>query len=403
MKADLPNSYFEELNYVLKKKHHAVPVLLIDLDIVDQNIEAFKRDFTLSRNYRIVVKSLPSPELIEYILGKMNSKDLMVFHQPFLTDLTRTLNDKADVLLGKPMPFKTARYYYMNLPVIENGFNPYNQIQWLVDTESRILEYINLADTLQKKLRLNFEIDVGLRRGGFQNLNELHNALKLVKKHQEKIAFSGFMGYDPHVVKIPSFLSSQKGSLNKSNSFYIKCKKHLKEEFPEMWHDGLTFNGAGSPTISLHNNNYSPLNDLSAGSCFVKPSTFDIPSLSNYKPACFIATPVLKKMSGTTIPGIEQLKPILKLFNTRNAQSFFIYAGFWKADYVFPKKIKQNKLYGESTNQTMINAPASVNLEVDDCVFLRPHQSEFVFLQFGKLLIIRSGKILDRWSLLKNE
>jgi D-serine deaminase-like pyridoxal phosphate-dependent protein len=41
----------------------------------------------------------------------------------------------------------------------------------------------------------------------------------------------------------------------------------------------------------------------------------------------------------------------------------------------------------------VINASNLVNLKVDDFVFLRPHQSEFVFLQFGDIRTIRSGEI----------
>ena len=402
MANDLMNSYFEKLNNTLKQHHRAIPSLLIDLDILDENIEEFQRNFVHEKNFRVVVKSLPSLKLVKYVMNKMNTTNLMVFHQPFLSDLTKTLNNKADVLLGKPMPIKTAAYYFNNLPTIKNNFDPYKQIQWLVDTKERVLQYIELAQTLSRKLRLNFEIDVGLHRGGFQNISDLQNALELMKDNANYVEFSGFMGYDPHIVKIPKIIRSQKKSQKSSTEFYNDCKKLIEEKYPELWHDNLTFNGAGSPTVSLHNSTSSPLNEVAAGSCFVKPTTFDIPTLSNYKPACFISTPVLKKFDGVTIPGIENFKTILRFINTQNAQSFFIYGGYWKADYVFPEKLQQNSLYGDSTNQTMVNAPNNVDLDVDDFVFLRPHQSEFVFLQFGNLLIVRGNEIIDEWSLLNN-
>ncbi|MFV0248833.1 MAG: alanine racemase [Tenacibaculum sp.] len=396
------NNYFERLNKVLKNHHRALPCLIVDLDIVDKNTEVFKYNLKPSANFRIVVKSLPSQNLIQYIMDKIGTSDLMVFHQPFLSDLTRSLNNKSDILLGKPMPVKTVKYYYSNLHDRKHNFNPYTQIQWLVDTQDRILQYIKLAKELGKKLRLNFEIDIGLHRGGFQTLNELRRALELIKKHTKHVEFSGFMGYDPHIVKIPKILRSQGKGLRMSNKFYGNCKRLIEEKFPQFWNKNLTFNGSGSSTLSLHNTVSSPLNDIAAGSCFVKPITFDIATLSKYKPACFIATPVLKKLKGTVIPGIERLKSILHFINPRNAQSFFIYGGYWKADYVSPKGASQNSLFGASTNQTMVNMPNTVNLNVDDFVFLRPQQSEFVFLQFGKLLIVRGDKIIDQWGLLKN-
>lgn len=388
------NTYFNNLNKELKNYQRAIPCLLVDLDILDQNIAVLKNSIHPKSNLRIVVKSLPSFELLQYIMQKTISTKLMVFHQPFLTDLASKLNDEVDILLGKPMPIKTAKYFFNNLPKQHNGFNSFTQIQWLVDTEKRIEEYISLAKKLNKKLRLNVEIDVGLHRGGFTSIENLKKGLSLIDKNKDFVDFSGFMGYDPHIVKLPRIIRSQKKSLQLTNGFYIECKRLVKKEFPELWNENLTFNGAGSPTLHLHKNN-SPTNDIAVGSCFVKPTTFDIPSLQEYQPASFIATPILKTFANTTIPGLE----FLKRFFTNN--SAFIYGGFWKADYHYPKGIKQNNLFGASTNQTMINIPKNTTLNVDDFVFLRPHQSEFVFLQFGEILPVRNGKIQKEFMLLQ--
>lgn len=396
------NDYFSQLTQTLKNYKRAIPCLLLDLDSLDKNITALKTNLKSTTAFRIVVKSLPSLELIEYIMDKSETNKLMVFHQPFLTDLAAKLNSQADILLGKPMPIKTAEYFYENLPKNDLSFNAFQQIQWLVDTEVRIQQYIDLAKKLGQKLRLNLEIDVGLHRGGFANLEALKKGLQLMSSNDQYVEFSGFMGYDPHVVKLPSILRSKDKALSMANDFYHQCKQLLKQDFPNLYHDNLTFNGAGSPTINLHHNEESPLNDISAGSGLVKPTDFDIPTLEDYESVCYIATPVLKKFKGTTIPALENMKGMLDLMDANNKQSYFIYGGFWKAEYCFPNGTKPNSLFGNSTNQTMINIPPKANLEVDDFVFLRPHQSEFVFLHFGNILAIRDGQIAEEWSLLKN-
>lgn len=398
MSIESKNEYFAQLNSTLKNHYRAIPSLLIDLDRVDDNIETFKADLKPNAHPRIVVKSLPSPKLLQYIANKLDTNHFMVFHQPFLSTLTTILNRQADILLGKPMPIKTAAYFYNNIPSNAKGFNQFTQIQWLIDTKERALQYIALAEELNHTLRLNLEIDVGLHRGGFQDLSALHEVLELINNNRKKIEFSGFMGYDPHIVKIPKIIRSSKKSLQSSNIFFEECKKMVQEYFPKLWNDKLTFNGAGSPTFNLHNTSSSPLNDIAAGSCFVKPTTFDISTLSQYKPASFIATPVLKKMISTNIPGLEKFKSLLNFIDRKNAQSFFIYGGYWKADYCYPLQLRQNALFGASTNQTMVNVPKTFNLNVDDFVFLRPQQSEFVFLQFGKLIIISNMKIIDEWE-----
>lgn len=396
------NEYFQQLNQMLKNHQRAIPCLCIDLNGLDENIATLTSNFNQNAAFRIVVKSLPSFELIQYIAEKANTQNFMVFHQPFLTALASKLNEKADILLGKPMPVKTAHFFYDNLPQQANGFNPYQQIQWLVDTQLRIHQYIELAKKTGQKLRLNLELDIGLHRGGFGNINELKAALQIIKTHQDSVEFSGFMGYDPHVVKLPSLIRSKEKALRLANDFYNTCKTLVHENFPDLWNEKLTFNGAGSPTINLHKTKNSPLNDISAGSCLVMPTTFDIPTLRAYQQACYIATPVLKKFEGTTIPALERMKNILNLINSNHRKSFFIYGGFWKADYCYPEGTRQNTLFGASTNQTMLNAPKSAILEVDDFVFLRPHQSEFVFLQFGEILAVRNHKIEEIWIVLKN-
>ena len=62
-----------------------------------------------------------------------------------------------------------------------------------------------------------------------------------------------------------------------------------------------------------------------------------------------------------------------------------------------PPGLRTNALFGRSSNQEMVNGSAVVPLEVDDYVFLRPTQSEFVMLQFGDLVVMRGGKIVDHW------
>lgn len=396
----IASHYFEKLNWLLKNHHRAIPCLLIDLDKLDSNLERLKASIPNKAVSRIVVKSIPSFELIEYAMKALETTHLMLFHQPFLTDLSARLDEKADILLGKPFPLKAAEFYYAHLPNNPN-FNPYTQIQWLVDTPLRLQEYLDLAERLRQKLRLNLEINIGLNRGGFPDLEALKVALQFIQDNQDFIELSGLMGYDPHVaVELPKIARSQKKSLQMANDFYQKSKELIQQEFPDLWKENLTFNGAGSPTIKFHETN-SPLNDLSAGSCLVMPTSFDIPTLDSFEPACFIATPVLKRFEGTTLPRLEWAKSLLNVLSSSNRQSFFIYGGLWKADYCYPEGVKQNKLF-KSTNQNLVNAPQSVALEVDDFVFLRPTQSEFVFLQFGEILTFRGDTMEGSWSLLKN-
>ncbi|MEL6867512.1 MAG: alanine racemase, partial [Bacteroidota bacterium] len=292
-------AYFRQLNQMLKNHSRALPSLLLDLDRLDENIAVLNKDWNPHAQFRIVVKSLPCMGLLDYLMEKTKTKKLMVFHQPFLSELAGRLDAQADMLLGKPMPIKTAQYFYDHLPNLENDFDPFRQIQWLVDSPKRLEQYLALAQRLGHPLRINLEIDVGLHRGGFATLAELRASLEWLLAHQEDLIFSGLMGYDPHVVKLPKMIRSPQRALQLANDFYQQCKTLIRAEFPALWSENLTFNGAGSPTLKLHLSNSSPLNDISAGSCLVKPTTFDLSTLTDYKAACFIATPILKAFKNT--------------------------------------------------------------------------------------------------------
>lgn len=395
------HSYFQQLNNTLKTHKRAIPSLLIDLDRLDQNLEVLQQSIAERMDFRIVVKSLPSIKLLDYVMERARTNKLMVFHQPFLSTLVQHYGSKVDLLLGKPMPVQTAQYFYQTAPKITN-FQASKQLQWLIDTEVRLQQYLELAKEVNQKLLINVEIDVGLHRGGATNLKGLRSILHLLDQNPDHLEFAGLMGYDPHVVSLPKLLRSPQKAFRMANDFYKQCIELIKNDFPSLWHEKLTFNGAGSPTLALHKNPDSVLTEVSAGSALVKPTHFDIATLSDYTPACFIATPILKKFKGTTLPILEKLKGVLSTVKPTFKQSYFIYGGYWKADYCYPPKTSVNSIFGASTNQSMINTAAKVDLAVDDFVFLRPTQSEFVFLQFGDILAVRNGKVEGEWGVLEN-
>lgn len=393
------DKYFSALNAELKENGDYVPTMLVDLDKVDTNIQTLKQQLNPNTDLRVVAKSLPSPELLGYVMERANTNKLMVFHQPFINEVAEQF-PSSDLLLGKPIPVKAVHRFYRIWATQDTNFNPEQQLQWLIDTPERAKQYLALAKQLGQKLLLNIELDVGLHRGGLKTTEELDTILDLVEANQEHIEFTGFMGYDPHVVKLPSIVKSAEQAYIESQATYQMFLTHLYQQQPKYRGKPLTLNGAGSPTIAMHNVK-TVCNELSAGSCLVKPSDFDLPALASYQAAAFIATPVLKKINGTELPAAEVAKEAFAWWDPNMEQTFFIYGGKWMADYESPQGLQGNGLFGTSTNQQIVNGSYKVALSVDDYVFLRPHQSEFVFLQFGDLLAVKAGHIVSRWPILK--
>lgn len=391
--------YFASLNTMLRTAGEAKPTLIVDLDLLDHNIEQLLDIVPRKAQYRIAVKSIPSPDLVRYVMEKTDTNKLMVFHQPFLNHVADSL-EHADVLLGKPMPVMAAQRFYSELSEASK-FDHEHQLQWLIDTPLRAKEYLALAKKRQVRMQINVEIDVGLHRGGITNHQDLDSILSLALENPDYLHFSGFMGYDPQVVKFPSIIKTVEEAYQESQTIYRGFVEHVKRNYPQIDTNRLCLNGAGSPTIPVHGED-TVLNDVTAGSCLVKPTQFDIPQLNRFLPAAFIATPVLKKLEGTHIPGLEGLSDVMGKWNPNRQQTFFIYGGKWKADYISPNGLLGNPIYGTSTNQMMVNCSKKANLNVDDFVFLRPEQSEFVFLQFGDLLMTRNTSIFQKWRIFQS-
>jgi len=385
--------YFQQLSLALDKQKQAKPTLVVDKQKLAKNIQTLKSHINQRFAYRIVAKSLPSVDLLEYVMRQSQSNKLMLFHQPFLNQVAERL-PHADILLGKPLPVNAAESFYQQLK-LDTRFVAQKQLQWLIDSPNRLEQYATLAQRLQQKLLINIELDIGLHRGG---VNDQQQLIAMLKRIQQELLleFSGFMGYEPHVAKAPG---SPEYYRDKAMAEYQQHITTAKQLLGADWPQDVTLNAAGSPTYQLYDKGDFPFNELSAGSCLVKPTDFDLATLADHLPASYIATPVLKKSDKLELP-VPVVGDIMSFWDPNRQQTFFTYGGYWKAKPESPQGLSINPLFGRSTNQEMLNGSSSIPLEVDDWVFLRPTQSEFVFLQFGDIAVFDQGQIEQYWPVL---
>lgn len=389
------DDYFRALNDELRRHGPMRPCLVLDLDRLDHNIGVLRESIRAPKHFRVVAKSLPSEKLIGYVFDKAQTNRLMAFHQPFLNIEARSFPD-SDILLGKPLPVRSAQLFYEQH---KGRFDPVRQLQWLIDTPERLNQYLELARGLATRLRINIEIDVGLHRGGAQTTAALDTLLALIRQHPQQLEFAGFMGYDPHVVKLPRIAGTRESLFAQVLARYQMFVEFARGRYADLWRDDLTLNGAGSPTYRLHGAD-SPANDLAVGSGLVKPTDFDLDTLAGHVPALFIATPVLKITDGLALPELDGLSRVLRGWDPNQQRGFFIYGGYWKAKPESPQGLRTNPMYGRSSNQELLTGSTGIQLKPDDQVFLRPTQSEGVMLEFGDLLVTRAGRIVDRWPVL---
>lgn len=396
------NTYFARLQGALQEAGLYRPTLVLDAERLYNNTQRLIGHIDDNFAYRIVGKSLPSLPLINSVRKQTRTDRVMVFHQPFLNHLAAQMPD-SNVLLGKPMPANAAKRFYAYHSNAE--FNPSRQLQWLIDTPQRLQEYSQLAAALGQKMQINLELDVGLHRGGFRDAGAVALAVMSLRE-DPNLEFAGFMGYEAHISKMPGIVGGPEQAMNQAMAFYTECQQAAQRVLGAGYHpEQLTFNAGGSSTYQMYNTQMydtqmnkggAPCNELAVGSALVKPSDFDVATLDDHIPAAFIATPVLKTLDAVQVPGLENLASAMSLLNPNKSRSFFTYGGYWKATPESPPGLSTNSLYGRSTNQEMLNGSDSVKLAVDDFVFLRPTQSEAVFLQFGDIAVFDGLHITEQ-------
>lgn len=221
--------------------------------------------------------------------------------------------------------------------------------------------------------------------------------LALIATNPRHLAFAGFMGYDPFVgMDLPGILGSPDELFARVMALYDGFVDYARTRYPALWQADLTLNTAGSPSYRMHERERTS-SEVAVGSALLKPSHFDLPSLADHQPAAFIATPVLKRTGAVQIPALDGKSALLSGWDPNLRETFFIYGGNWLAEPVSPSGLHFNGLFGRSSNQEMVNGSSAVGLKVDDQVFLRPTQSEAILLQFGDLLAVRGGRIVERW------
>lgn len=399
------DEYFTVVNGALWAAGVSQPAIVLDLDRVDANIRMVNAVIRPPLKYRIVTKSLPSPDLLAYIMRESGTRSLMPFHLSHMRALVEREGAVIDMLPGRPFPVEALAGFYDSLPARVKR-DILVSAQWLVDTEQRLREYDAFADRRGIRMRVNLEIDVGLHRGGARTLEELARMLDVIAASSGRLVFSGFMGYDGHVAHVPLYIGSKESAIRRefagTMKRYGEFVRYGRENYPGLFRGDLTFNSGGSTTYALYDENM-PANDIAAGSCLVMPSTFDVFTLSGHLPALFIAAPVLKKIDGFGVPFIEAFHPLVEWWDPNTAVTFYVSGGGWSDRILAPPGVSVNALTASPPNenmlpnQSMLNGSRNVPVSVGDFVFHHPLQGD-ALMQFDVIHVMRGGKIATVWK-----
>lgn len=394
--------YFDRVAADLDAAGIGTPVVFLDLDRMDANIDAIVEGVA-PRSYRIVEKSLPSLDLLAYVSARSGSDALLVMHLPFLAELLTAFPD-AEVLMGKTHLTSAVGSFFESLPSGTDRAAIAARVVFLADGPERLAELIALASRLGVTLRVAIEIDVGLRRSGLADPSELAPMLRALLG-TSAVEYAGFLGYEGHVAySSGGSLGAVEAAWSEAMQAFQSFVDVLREpEFDALsTRPDLIFHSGGSTTYSKFGGDaLTPVNDVAAGGGVLRPGAYPGFLISALRPAIFIATPVLRAYSAPRIPFFTEAQAA-RIFAGR--QGLTLYGGGWPAYFTHPPDIQPAPFVSDATdhvmvpNQGMVTAPAELAIAPGDWVFYHPRQSDALF-QFERIHLVRGGRLeSETWA-----
>ncbi|CAF3270687.1 unnamed protein product [Rotaria socialis] len=394
------------MNLALKEQRSGASAGIIDLDRLDSNVHFVQKQLGDGYQLRLVTKSLPSLDLLKYMMVKVQTNRLMVFSESFLAEILSNLNpDSLDILLGTPLPVDA----FIRLV----AYNGWNTINWLIDTNERLNQYLYYAQQEHIRIKINLEIDVGLHRGGFEITKDFAEAVEIIKQNSQYLELTGLMGYDGHVPYVPFYINKER-SIRKTfvhvQELYDQFVDELKKHYDAKAMSTMTFNSGGSHTYFYYSDYKSatPVNDIAVGSGFLAPKQFSDLIELGHQPALFLSAPVLKKIESSKLPHAEKLSALVNIWDPNLKTSYFMLGGGWPGELVGPMGLKRNHWWDENDlgytnqlpNQSILSGSDENTLNVSDFIFYHPWEGDGM-LCFKKLVLYRQNSIVGEWDTYK--
>lgn len=389
-----PPSYFEQVASDLGAAGIGTPVVFIDMDRVDANIDAIVAGIDALR-FRIVEKSLPSLDLLSYVSSRSGSDKFLVLHLPFLLDLLGRF-PSAEVLVGKCHLTSAVRAFLQSVPLSDRG-NVASRVTFLADDTTQLDELVALATDLGLTLRLAIELDVGLGRSGVRETSELEAMLD-VFLGSAVVSFAGFLGYDGHIAHRPGTnIERMTEDWRSATALYQSYRDVLDSPRYDSLSSlpDLVFNSGGTSSFPMYAGRETPVNDVATGGGVLRPGTYPDLVISALKPAIFIATPVLQQYDTPQIPFFS---PARSAAIVEGRQGLTIQGGGWPSVFTYPADIRPIALLTDPTdpnlvpNQGLVTAPPELAIGPGDWVFYHPLQSDALF-QFERVMQVRGGRL----------
>jgi hypothetical protein len=181
---------------VSKRIGNGEPVAIVDLAAVDHNCHrliAWSAANGIA--WRPAYKTLRSPELLAYVLGKLDRPRVMIHHLRDLSQALPHVPAGTDFLMGYPPTLGELRHYLRSRP--SRGERRHT-LRINVDGIAllRALDELSKHTPRKSPIEVVLEIYNGVPRGGFDPGAELTAALKVLRGARGRLRLGALLCYD---------------------------------------------------------------------------------------------------------------------------------------------------------------------------------------------------------------
>ena len=364
------------------------PILCVDLDRAQKNLETLAAKLPAECKVRLSTKSIRCPELLSLLSRSLGPKGrgVMCFHP----DEISFLFDQGfnDVLLAYPLLNESI---CQRLATLQKSARTDQKFYLMVDLPEHVAMVSRAANELG--VRLNVVIDLvvstrfpgihfGVHRSSIQSPKQLVELAKRIAGDAH-LNLSGIMSYeaqiagvadrDPreswHVAAVKRFLKAR--SLQKISS----VRKQVADSLPDLLSSMNILNGGGSGSVG--STGHDPLvNEVTIGSGILCPALFEHYTGLAIEPAIAFALPVVRRPE----PNIATLFAggyIASGSSGANKQPRLFYPGGWS--------LVANEGFGEVQTPLKKKSATTPDLRVGDTCFFVPAKSGEVMERFQRI------------------
>ncbi len=373
------------------------PVAIVDLAAVDHNCERLLAWSSQNRiAWRPAYKTLRSPELLSYVLAKLDRPRVMIHHLRDLPQALPHVPPGTDFLMGYPPTLGELRRYLRSRPA--RGESRYT-LRINVDGIELLRALDRFSHDTPRKLPIDVVLEIynGIPRGGFDPGAELTEALNVLRTARGRLRLGALLCYDALAAG-----TSDPATRHTAAKF---AQGNLDQAYQSVVHqahdlvDLTTFvrNGPGSSNYAYWGGT-TAANEFSAGSAVLFADYLDPYDISaGLAKGLYLCAPVLRLPENLFLG--KGPFPVPK-----GTVPVYIKAGGWPtgnnptlSKLVYPPGLLEGPVYGRGSNASGLILARMDELHLGDYVVETAQQVMEGQDYFGALYAVRERTVRALW------